>query len=108
MLSRQQAGRPESVSAGRQNLVCKSYGGEGCLTLEPDGRLSFYCGDCGANCQPYVEVQRPAPGTFVDDEWIHVAETRNVKKREYKMYKDGEGTAQDKWAKCGAHQRIYT
>ena len=95
--------KPESVSAGRQNLVCKSYGGEGCLTLEPDGRLSFYWGDCGANCQPYVEVQRPAPGTFVDDEWIHVAETRNVKKREYKMYKDGEVTAQDKWAKCGAH-----
>lgn len=95
--------RPESVSAGRQNLVCKSYGGEGCLTLEPDGRLSFYWGDCGANCQPYVEVQRPVPGTFVDDEWIHVAETRNVKDREYKMYKDGEVTAQDKWAKCGAH-----
>ena len=95
--------KPESVSAGRQNLVCKSYGGEGCLTMEPDGRLSFYWGDCGANCQPYVEVARPSPGTFVDDEWIHVAETRNVKKREYKMYKDGEVTAEDKWVKCGAH-----
>ena len=95
--------KPESVSAGRQNLVCKAYGGEGCLTMEPDGRLSFYWGDCGANCQPYVEVRRPSPGTFVDDEWIHVAETRNVKDREYKMYKDGEVTAEDKWAKCGAH-----
>ena len=95
--------RPESVGSGRQNLVCKSYGGEGCLTMEPDGRLSFYWGDCGGNCQPYVEVARPAPGTFVDDEWIHVAETRNVKKREYKMYKDGEVTGQDKWVKCGAH-----
>ena len=95
--------KPESVGAGRQNIVCKSYGGEGCLTQEADGRLSFYWGDCGANCQPYVEVARPAPGTFVDDEWIHVAETRNVEKREYKMYKDGEVTAQDKWVKCGAH-----
>ena len=95
--------KPESVSAGRQNLVCKSYGGEGCLTLEPDGRLSFYWGDCGANCQPYVEVARPVAGTFVDDEWIHVAETRNVDDREYKMYKDGEVTAEDKWVKCGAH-----
>ena len=95
--------RPESVSAGRQNLVCKAYGGEGCLTMEPDGRLSFYWGDCGANCQPYVEVKRPSPGTFVDDEWIHVAETRNVKKREYKMYKDGEVASEDKWVKCGAH-----
>ena len=95
--------RPESVAAGRQNTVCKSYGGEGCLTMEPDGRMSFYWGDCGANCQPYVEVRRPVPGTFVDDEWIHVAETRNVSKREYKMYKDGEVTAEDKWLKCGAH-----
>ena len=95
--------KPESVSAGRQNLVCKSYGGEGCLTLEPDGRLSFYWGDCGANCQPYVEVRRPVAGTFVDDEWIHVAETRNVDDRKYKMYKDGEVTAEDKWVKCGAH-----
>ena len=36
--------KPESVSAGRQNLVCKSYGGEGCLTLEPDGRIEFLLG----------------------------------------------------------------
>ena len=34
---------------------------------------------------------------------IHLAETRNVSDREYKMYKDGEVTAEDKWAKCGAH-----
>ena len=94
---------PENVAAGRQNIVCKSYGGEGCLTQEPDGRLSFYWGDCGGNCQPYVEVTRPSPGTFVDDEWIHVAETRDVSKREYRMYKDGEVAAESKWLKCGAH-----
>ena len=95
--------KPESVGAGRQNIVCKSYGGEGCLTQETDGRLSFYWGDCGGNCEPYVEVARPAAGTFVDDEWIHVAEVRDVSKREYRMYKDGEVTGQDKWVKCGAH-----
>ena len=95
--------RPESVGAGRQNTVCKSYGGEGCLTQEPDGRLSFYWGDCGGNCQPYVEVTRPSPGTFVDDVWIHVAETRDVSKREYKMYKDGKVAAESKCLKCGAH-----
>ena len=95
--------RPESVASGRQNIVCKAYGGEGCLTMEPDGRLSFYWGDCGGNCQPYVEVARPAPGTFLDDEWIHVVETRDVKKRKYNMYKDGKVTATAGWAKCGAH-----
>ena len=95
--------KPESVGAGRQNIICKSYGGEGCLTMETDGRLSFYWGDAGANAQPYVEVARPPGGTFVDDEWIHVAETRDVKKRAYKMYKDGEVAAEDAWKECGAH-----
>ena len=95
--------RPENVGAGRQNIVCKSYGGEGCLTVETDGRLSFYWGDCGGNCEPYVEVARPAAGTFIAKEWIHVVETRDVAKREYRMYKNGEAIANDKWAKCGAH-----
>ena len=71
--------------------------------MEPDGRLSFYWGDAGGNAQPYVEVARPPGGTFLDDEWIHVAETRDVKKRAYKMYKNGEVAAEDTWRKCGAH-----
>ena len=95
--------RPEEVAGGRQNIVCKAYGGEGCLTMEPDGRLSFYWGDNGGNGQPYVEVQRPPPGTFQSKEWIHVAETRDVKKRKYNMYKDGKVAATAGWNKCGAH-----
>jgi hypothetical protein len=94
--------KPSNVAAGRQNILCKAYGGEGCLTMEPDGNLSFYWGDCGGNCDPYVEVARPI-GAFRDDEWIHVAETRDVKKREYNMYKNGEVAASDSWVKCGAH-----
>jgi hypothetical protein len=94
--------KPDNVAAGRQNIICKAYGGEGCLTMEPDGNLSFYWGDCGGNCDPYVEVARPI-GAFRDDEWIHVAETRDVKKREYNMYKNGEVAASDSWVKCGAH-----
>jgi hypothetical protein len=71
--------------------------------MEPDGRLSFYWGACGGNCEPYVEVARPPAGTFKDDEWIHAVETRDVSKREYKMYKNGAVAATDKWVKCGAH-----
>lgn len=95
--------KPENVAAGRQNIVCKAYGGEGCLTMEPDGRMSFYWGDAGGNAEPYVEVTRPAPGTLTDDDWIHVVETRDVSKRKYKMYKDGEVAAEAAWNKCGAH-----
>lgn len=95
--------KPENVGAGRQNIVCKSYGGEGCLTLEPTGVMSFYWGDCGGNCEPYVEVARPPAGTIVSGEWIHIAEVRDVGDRQYRMYKNGEVVAEDSWAKCGAH-----
>ncbi|MCG9126386.1 LamG domain-containing protein [Candidatus Poribacteria bacterium] len=95
--------KPENVGAGRQNIVCKSYGGEGCLTQEPAGIMSFYWGDCGGNCQPYVEVKRPPGGTIVSGEWIHIAEVRDVDDRQYRMYKDGEVVAEDTWAKCGGH-----
>ena len=51
--------KPENVAAGRQNIVCKAYGGEGCLTQESSGTMSFYWGDGSGNAEPYVEVLRP-------------------------------------------------
>ncbi len=95
--------KPENVAAGRKNIVCKSFGGEGCLTQEVNGTMSFYWGDCGGNCEPYVEVQRPPVGTIVDDQWMHIAHVRDVDKRQYLMYKDGEVVANGTWNKCGAH-----
>ena len=95
--------KPGNVAAGRQNTVCKSFGGEGCLTQETDGRQSFYWGDCGGNCEPYVEVQRPPAGTIVDNQWMHIAHVRDVRSRQYLMYKDGEVVAKGTWNKCGAH-----
>ncbi len=95
--------KPENVGAGRQNIVCKAYGGEGCLTQEANGVMSFYWGDGGGNAQPYVEVQRPPAGTIVSGEWIHIAEVRDVGERQYRMYKNGEVVAQAGWNKCGAH-----
>ncbi|MBM3236206.1 LamG domain-containing protein [Candidatus Poribacteria bacterium] len=95
--------KPSNVASGRQNIICKAYGGEGCLTMEPSGALSFYWGACGGNCEPYVEVARPNAGTFKDNEWIHGVETRDVSIRKYNMYKDGAVAATDAWVKCGAH-----
>ncbi len=95
--------KPDNVGAGRQNIVCKSFGGEGCLTQEPAGVMSFYWGDCGGNCQPYVEVKRPPNGTIVSGEWIHIAEVRDVDERQYRMYKNGDVVAEDTWNECGAH-----
>ena len=95
--------KPEDVAVGRQNIVCKAYGGEGCLTQEPNGVMSFYWGDCGGNCEPYVEVTRPPAGTVVSDEWIHVAMVRDVTESQYRMYKNGEVVASGTWNKCGGH-----
>lgn len=95
--------KPENVAAGRQNIVCKSFGGEGCLTQETTGVLSFYWGDCGGNCEPYVEVPRPPGGTIVDNEWVHIAAVRDVGQRQYRMYKNGKVVASGTWNKCGAH-----
>lgn len=95
--------KPENVAAGRQNIVCKSYGGEGCLTQEPAGVMSFYWGDGGGNAAPYVEVARPPNGTIVSGEWIHIAEVRDVGERQYRMYKNGEVVVEASWNKCGEH-----
>lgn len=95
--------KPTNVAAGRQNIVCKSFGGEGCLTQEINGVMSFYWGDCGGNCEPYVEVQRPPAGTIIEDRWMHIAHVRDVDNRQYLMYKDGEVVANGTWNKCGAH-----
>lgn len=95
--------KPENVAAGRQNIVCKAYGGEGCLTQETNGVMSFYWGDGGGNAEPYVEVARPPAGTIVSGEWIHVAEVRDVGERQYRMYKNGKVVASAGWNKCGAH-----
>lgn len=94
---------PDDVAAGRQNIVCKAYGGEGCITQEPAGLLSFYWGDCGGNCEPYVEVQRPPNGTIVSGQWMHIAVVRDVDNRQYRLYKDGDIVAQGTWNKCGGH-----
>jgi len=95
--------KPDDVAAGRQNIVCKAYGGEGCITQEVDGTLSFYWGDCGGNCEPYVEVQRPPGGTIVSGQWMHIAVVRDVDNRQYRLYKDGDIVAQGTWNKCGGH-----
>lgn len=95
--------KPENVAAGRQNIVCKAYGGEGCLTQEPAGTISFYWGDGGGNTEPYVEVARPPGGTIASGDWMHIAHVRDVGSRQYRMYKNGEVVAQGGWNKCGAH-----
>jgi hypothetical protein len=44
--------RPDHL-AGRQNLLHKAFGGEGDITLEPDGQVVYHYGSAGSDTNPY-------------------------------------------------------
>ncbi|MCG2690128.1 prepilin-type N-terminal cleavage/methylation domain-containing protein [Candidatus Parcubacteria bacterium] len=88
--------KPSSVaSPSRQNPICKAYGGEFCLTMEPAGSLSYYHGSCGGNCSPYIGWGLPS--MFIDNEWVHVLIVRDNVARSLKGYKNGKLVAQTTW-----------
>jgi prepilin-type N-terminal cleavage/methylation domain-containing protein len=76
-------------SPARQNPINKAYGGEGTITLETDGSLSFYFGSCGGNCSPYTNMRADAIFTK-NNVWVHICATRNISLRQVDWYKDGD------------------
>jgi len=79
--------QPTSWEA-RQNPLAKAYGGEGTLTLEPNGTLTYYYGTSGDNAKPYQEfnTHRPLP----IHQWSHLAIVRNFKAKTLTWYLNGE------------------
>lgn len=76
-------------SPARQNPVNKAYGGEGTMTVETSGSISFYFGSCGGNCSPYTNMS--GSGIFTENNvWVHVCATRNVSDRQVDWYKNGK------------------
>ena len=78
---------PTNVSKSRQNPVAKAYGGEGTVTMEPSGALSFYHGEPGGNAWPYIGFH--TSDVFSNDVFVFVAITRNRNARILKLYKNG-------------------
>jgi len=64
-------------SPARQNPIGKAYGGEGTMTLESDGDLSFYFGSCGGNCSPYINMQAQNMITQ-NNVWTHICASRDI------------------------------
>ena len=58
----------------RQNPYAKAYGGEGTITLEPSGQLSYYCGSTGINSAPHEDFK--TLGTIEANKWTHIAIVR--------------------------------
>ncbi len=60
----------------RQNPYEKAYGGEGTMTIEPDGLINYYYGSGGDNNNPYLGV--PSVARVRPNEWTHVAMVRDL------------------------------
>jgi len=81
--------KPNNIaSPSRQNPVCKAYGGEFCLTMEPSGGLSYYHGSAGANGSPYMGLT--TAGMLANNIWTHIAIVRNNETRTIYVYKDSK------------------
>ena len=80
--------------ANRQSLFCKAYNGEGAITLEVDGKLSYYYGTGGDNPSETSMNTDTFEGILSDfgllrDEWSHIAIVRNFESRTLTWYIDG-------------------
>jgi hypothetical protein len=74
----------------RQNPLAKAYGGEGTMTLEPDGRINFYYGRAGGNASPYASLGMTQPLSV--SHWAHLALVRDLEKKKVAWYKNGRKT----------------
>ncbi len=77
------------VLGKRQNPIAKAFGGEGTITLEPDGSITYYVGAAGGNAGPYIGFGTPAQ-TVPAGRWTHVAVTRNMASKQLVWYRNGE------------------
>lgn len=82
--------KPESLGT-RQNPWDKAYGGEGTLTLEADGRLTFYWGTAGDNAEPYQSCS--SSNALAPGEWTHIAVARDHRRGLIRWYFNGEAVA---------------
>ncbi len=71
----------------RQNPFEKAYGGEGTMTLEPDGSINYFYGVSGRNDSPYTHLGLTK--TLKANEWSHVILVRDHKRRALTWYKNG-------------------
>ena len=78
--------KPNNFSS-RKNPFAKAYGGEGTITQEPSGTLSYYYGTNGGNGTPY---QGFSSGTILTaGEWTHIAIVRDLTNMQLHWYING-------------------
>lgn len=69
--------KPSNLT-NRQNPYAKAYGGEGTITLETNGSLSYYYGTNGGNGTPY-QCFGSGAGSIVTNVWQWICLVRDLK-----------------------------
>lgn len=77
------------ASPSRQNPLDQAYGGWGTMTVETNGRISWYFGSNGGNASPYAGHQSGNMVTNENGNWVYVTAVRDPDGYTYKWYKDG-------------------
>jgi prepilin-type N-terminal cleavage/methylation domain-containing protein len=80
---------PSNYALRRQNPICKAYGGEFCMTMEPDSSVHLYYGTAGGNSSPYTYSTWPV-GTLVNKKWVHLVWVKDALHNQVFAYKDGK------------------
>jgi len=84
----------------RQSILAKVYNGEGAITLEVDGKLSYYYGSGGNNPAPAAMDARTFQGILSDfglvkGEWSHIAIVRDCENKKLFWYIDGVAAGEE-------------
>ena len=79
---------------GRQNPIAKAFGGEGTITIETGGGLSYYCGSGGGNKGPYQQffsggTWNNNTNTIQFGSLTHIAIVRDSKNRKLYWFING-------------------
>lgn len=75
----------------RRNPYAKAYGGEGTITQELSGGLTYYYGTSGLNAAPYTGFA--SVGTIAANKWNHIAVVRDLSAMKVYWYINGQQTS---------------
>lgn len=78
--------RPTDFAA-RRNPYAKAYGGEGTMTVETNGSITYYFGTCGGNCSPFTLINTNS--SLTANVWTHIVVVRDLTNGRLRWYKNG-------------------
>ena len=77
---------------GRQNPISKAYGGEGTLTIETNGSITYYYGNSGHNSSPYQGFNSKKSIKWGKE--THIVVVRDIIRKKLTWYMDGAKTSE--------------